>query len=76
MPTNWKKAPLSEYDVHKVAEGVDGYNYYGYVHSYGQVIIMRETIATGDILYADGRFDLTQAWTDKVTLDYKLRNQI
>lgn len=76
MATNWKKAPLSEYDIHKVAEGVDGYNYYAYVHSYGQVIIMRETIATGDILYADGRFNLTTAWAGKVGLDYKERNKI
>ena len=76
MPTNFKRAPLSEYDIHKVAEGVGGYNYYGYVHSYGQVIIMRETIATEDVLYADGKFDLAQAWTDKATLDCKVKSLI
>ena len=76
MGTDFKKAPLSQYDVHKVAEGVGGYNYYGFVHSTGQVIIMRETIATGDILYADGRFSLTNAWTAKATLAYKVKSKI
>jgi len=76
MPTNWKKASLSEYNIHKVAEGIDGENYYAYVHPYGQVIVMRETIANGDILFADGKFDLTQAWTDKATLNYKVRSKI
>ena len=76
MGTDWKKAPLSQYDVHKVAEGVGGFNYYGYVHPRGQVIIMREEIATGDILYADGRFNLNSAWTDKAILTYKARNKI
>ena len=76
MSTNWKKAPLSDYSIHKVAEGVSGYNYYGYVHSTGQVIIMRETIATGDILYADGRFSLANAWAAKGTLTYKAKSKL
>ena len=76
MGTDFKRTPLSKYDVHKVAEAVGGYNYYGYVHPSGQVIIMRETIATGDILYADGRFSLANAWAAKGTLTYKVRSKI
>lgn len=76
MPTNWKKAPLSEYDIHKVAEGESGYNYYSYIHPYGQVIIMREKIDGTEILYADGGFDVSVAWATRDTLDYKPRSEI
>lgn len=77
MGTNWKKSPLSNYSVHKVAEGEAGFNYYGYVHSArGQVIIMREEIAIKCYLYADGGFNLNQAWTDRASLAYKTINKI
>lgn len=76
MATNFKKTPLSDYSVHKIAEGESGYNYYGYVHSMGQVIIMRETIATQDILFADGGFNLTTAWAGRVDLTYKLKSEL
>ena len=77
MSTNFKKAPLIEYSVHKIAEGEAGFNYYGYVHSSkGQVIIMREEIATQDILFADGGFNLTTAWAGRVDLTYKLKSEL
>ena len=76
MGTNFKKAPLSTYSIHRVKEALGGYNYYGYVHPTGQVIIMRETITTGDIGYADGRFSLANAWAAKATLAYKARSKI
>lgn len=76
MGTNWKKAPLSDYSAHFVNEEEAGFNYYGFVHPSGQVIVMREEIATKDILYADGGFNLTNAFTNRVTLDYKELSKI
>lgn len=76
MATNYKKSPLSNYSVHKIAEGESGYNYYAYVHPMGQVIIMRETIATEDLLYADGGLDLTTAWASRASLTYTNIDQI
>lgn len=76
MATNWKKAPLTDYSAHFIKEGEVGFNYYGFVHPSGQVIVMREEITTKDILYADGGFNLTNALTDRVSLDYKELSKI
>lgn len=70
MGTNWKKAPLSNYSVARVAEGESGYNYYAYIHPKGQVIILRENTDGTEYKYADGGFDLTTAWTGRAGLTY------
>ena len=76
MGTDYKKAPLSDYSIHRVKEADGGYNYYGYQHPKGQVIIMRETIATGDILYADGGYNLPTSFASRATLEYKELSKI
>jgi hypothetical protein len=37
---------------------------------------MREEISTGNCLYADGRYSLDNAWTNRVSLDYDYINKI
>ena len=75
--TDFKRAPLSEYSYHKQALAVGLYNYYSYVHpGSGQVIIMREEIATENVDYADGGHNHSKAWTDKAILDYKELSKI
>ena len=76
MSTDWKKSPLSDYSVHKVGENEGGFNFYCYLHSMGQVIIMREKIDGTEIDYANGGFDLTSAWANRATLAYKELSKI
>ena len=71
MGTNWRKAPLANYSVARVAEGESGYNYFAYIHTKGQIIIMRENTAGTEYKYADGEFDLTTSWAGRAGLDYK-----
>jgi len=75
MATKWLDAPLSEYVYHKSAEAESGYDYHLYIHPKGQAIIMRETIATGDIQYADGGIDGAN-WSDRATQDYVNYNNL
>jgi hypothetical protein len=67
---------LRGFYFHKEAENEAGYNYYGYIHRSGEVLIMRETIADGNILFANGQLDFESAWTNRVTLDYDYINKI
>ncbi len=70
MATNYLKAPLSEYAISKTVEALGGYNYYMYIHSSGQVIIMRENSTGTEYKYANGGTDATTAWANKTTLTY------
>jgi len=49
------------------------YNYYGYQDIYGAVIIEREEVATGKMLYYyTESIDYTTAWTARATTTYTL----
>jgi hypothetical protein len=61
----------ANYLVHKVAENLNGYNYYGFVANDGSVIVQRMSVAGTEILYANGGTNLTTAWTAKETLTYQ-----
>ncbi len=74
--TNFKKAPLNEFDIVRIAENEVGYNYYLYLHPSGQVIIMREDINNKEYLFADGGNDLENAWANRASLNYDLRSKI
>ena len=74
--TDFRKAPLSQFDIVRIAENEDGYNYYLYLHPSGQVIIMREDIANKEYLYADGGTDLEGAWANRKNLNYTLRTKL
>ncbi len=70
--TNWKKAPLSNYMIHDIAEGEAGeetgetYNYYRYIHSKGRAIIMRINSDETEMRYATG------SWSNRTNLEYKV----
>jgi len=70
MATNYLKTPLSTYTVSKTAEDIGGYNYYMYIHSEGQVVIMRENSLGTEYKYANGQKDADIAWASKTTLTY------
>jgi hypothetical protein len=71
MPTNYKKAPLVNYQfIYQTITVLDGYYYFAYQHASGQVIIARQKSDESEMLYADGGFDLASAWADKVDLNY------
>ena len=76
MPTDWKKAPLSTYSVVRVFENEDGYNYFIYLHPEGQIIVMRQKTDETELKFADGKFELTDAIDDRVSLDYVERDEI
>lgn len=76
MSTNYLKAPLSNYAIHEVAEGVNGYNYYLLIHPQGQVVIQRENVAGTQYRYADGGFNPESAWANKEDLTYKSYNEL
>jgi len=65
-----------DFYFHKTSENEGGYNYYAFVNRSGKVYIMREEISTGNCLYADGRYSLDNAWTNRVSLDYDYINKI
>lgn len=70
MGTKWLDAPFSEYMIHKIAESEGGYNYYLYIHSRGQAIVMREKTDETEYKYADaGRG--SSGWGNRAGLDYK-----
>ena len=82
MATNWKDAPIHEYQVSRCAYDETGeesgvlYNYYLYVHALGQVVVLREKVDQTEYLYADGGLDKELAWTNRETLDYKYYDKI
>jgi len=62
----------ANYFVHKYTPtALSGYYYAAWVAVDGSVVIQRIAEDTSEILYANGMTDLTQAWTDKETLNYK-----
>ena len=75
MPT--KHRNLAKFRFHKQELADDGYNYYFYIHQSGQIIVMREEIATKDVLYANGGYnDLNWAYNNRDTLTYDLISKI
>jgi len=54
---------------HKQKEAEGLYNYYGFMHRSGNSYILRETISTGDAVYADGGFKLA-SWDQRASLTY------
>lgn len=68
--TNYKKAPLSEYQF-TYQETTGGYTYIAYQHSSKQVIISRLKSDESELLFADGGFHISTAWTNKIILEYK-----
>ncbi len=56
--------------------GIDGYNYYGYMKKDGNFYIMRETVATGAYRYFKGTSDYSTIWTARAAKTYDYFNVI
>jgi len=71
--TKFADSPLSEYIIHAVAKDDLNYTYYFLVHPKGRVIVMREQESSSldYYQYADGKYNLSNAYTNRATLDYK-----
>jgi len=75
MPTKWRDAPFTDYQIHRIALGESGeetgetYNYYLYIHATGQAIIMREKEDETEYKYANAGSGENQ-WSNRTTLMY------
>ena len=58
--------------VANMASAEGGYNYYGYIRTNGEWIIMRENTAQTEYRFAFGNADYSTNWTGRAGLDYKL----
>ena len=61
---------IGNFYYHKQELAAGGYNYYGYIHRTGRVLMLREEISSDNILYANGGITFDTAWTNRVTLTY------
>jgi len=76
MPTKFGDAPLSDYQIHRIAENEDGYNYYMYIHSTGQIIIMREKTDQTEYLYKNAGRNKTSAWANRASGTYSYYDEL
>lgn len=66
MGTKWGDTPLLNFQIAKIAENEDGYNYYMYIHALGYKIVMREKTDGTEYKYAE----ITGNWDTRATLNY------
>ena len=66
MGTKWGDTPLSDFQIAKIAENEDGYNYYLYIHARGFKVIMREKTDGTEYKYAEK----SKAWSERATEEY------
>lgn len=64
--TKWGDTPLSEFQIGKIKEDLNGYNYFLYVHSLGFKVVMRENRDGSGCDYAVYDGD----WGNKENLEY------
>lgn len=58
-------------------ESGETYNYYGYIHKSGQIVIMRANIDETEYKYANGGFgNFDIIWANRENLTYKYWNKL
>jgi len=55
-----------------IATSEGGYNYYGYVRTNGEWVILRSNTAETEYRYCFGASDYSTAWTNRASQSYKL----
>ncbi len=69
--TDFLGGGIGSFYYHKQDLAAGGYNYKGYIHRTGVILITREEISSGNMLYARGTFgDFDTTWTNRASLTY------
>ncbi len=83
MGTDFLGNSLNNFRIQKTALSEAGeetgtvYNYYGYIHRNGKIIIMRGKNDETEYKYADGAFgDFDSVWTLRQSLTYVYWNEL